>query len=272
MMQTATAQVRRIGQVELEVFETGPTTGDPLLILHDVDYVNGLNYPYITSLARTWRVTAPSHPGFGGSSLPDGFDSVDDLAYLYLDLLEQIGPAHVLGFGFGGWIAAEVAIRCVHRIKSLVLVDALGIKVGDRTTRDIVDTFVVSPSELVSLTWHDAERGQREMPLPVADRGFSEDDLAVLLGNRRSAALFGWKPFMHSPKLYERLKRIDCPTLVVWGSSDRVVTPEYGRAYSASIPGARFERIEQAGHYPYLEQPDQFAAVLESFLKAEHHL
>jgi pimeloyl-ACP methyl ester carboxylesterase len=269
MRQTATAEVRRIGQVELEVFNTGPADGDPLLILHDLEYVNGVDYPFIRNLARSWRVWAPSHPGFGGSSLPDGFDGIDDLAYLYLDVLEQIGPAHVLGFGFGGWIAAEVAIRCVHRIKSLTLVDALGIKVGDHTTRDIADTFVVSPPELVSLTWHDAERGRREMPLPLADRGLSEDDLAVLLGNRRSAALFGWKPFMHSPKLYDRLKRIDCPTLVVWGGSDRVVTPEYGRAYAASIPGARFERIDQAGHYPYLEQPDQFVAALEPFLKAE---
>ena len=108
------------------------------------------------------------------------------------------------------------------------------------------------------------------MPLPVADRGFTEDDLTSLLNNRRSAALFGWKPFMHSPKLKGRLNRIDRPTLVLWGESDRVVTAEYGQAYAANIPGAHFERIAQAGHYPYLEQPQHFVEAVERFLDAEH--
>jgi pimeloyl-ACP methyl ester carboxylesterase len=268
-VRNASAEIRRVGEIELEIFECGPTDGAPLLVLHDQDYVNGVDYPFVEALARRWRVLAPSHPGFGGSSLPDSFDSMDDLAYVYLDLLEQVGPAHVMGLGFGGWIAAEVAIRCTHRIDRLVLVDALGIKVGDRTTRDIADTFVVSPLDLVGLSWHDAERGQREMALPVADRGLSEDDVTLLLSNRRAAALFGWKPFMHSPRLHARLRRIDRPTLVVWGESDRVVSPDYGRAYAASIRGARFEPIEQAGHYPYLEQPARFAAAVERFLSVE---
>src|SRR5712692_602166 len=98
MMSNSAAKTRRIGQVDLEVFQLGQTDGVPLLVLHDLDYVNGVDYPYIESLARRWRVSAASHPGFAGSSLPDDFDSIDDLLYLYLDVLEQIGPAHVLGF------------------------------------------------------------------------------------------------------------------------------------------------------------------------------
>ena len=65
------------------------------------------------------------------------------------------------------------------------------------------------------------------------------------------------------------LGRINRPTLVLWGESDRVVSPEYGRAYAATIPGARFEPITKAGHYPYLEQPAQFSAMVERFIAAE---
>jgi pimeloyl-ACP methyl ester carboxylesterase len=206
----------------------------------------------------------PSHPGFGGSSLPESFDAIDDLAYAYLDLLRQIGPVHVLGAGFGGWIAAEMAVRCTHPMRSLVLIDALGIKVGDRLAADIGDMFVVSPDELVGMCWHDASLGARLMPLP--DASHDEATLTLLLENRKTAALVGWNPFMHSPRLLRRLHRIDCPTLVVWGASDGLVSPDYGRAFADAIPQADFELIADAGHYPYLEQPDRFLPVVDAFL------
>jgi pimeloyl-ACP methyl ester carboxylesterase len=250
--------------LEVEMLTRGSEAAPTVLFLHDLDFLNRSDYPFIDALAEGWRLLMPSHPGFGNSPLPDDFDSVDDLAYFYLDLLKDVGPVHLVGAGFGGWIAAEVAIRCTHAIRSLVLVDALGVKVSDRTTSDISDLFVVSPLELVELCWHDVDVGQREMPLPLPDR--DEQTLVQLLTARRTAALMGWNPFLHSPKLLRRLRRIDRPTLVVWGASDGVVAPSYGRAYAEAIPGARFAEIEAAGHYPYVEQPERFVGVLNSFL------
>jgi pimeloyl-ACP methyl ester carboxylesterase len=255
-----------VGSVELEIFVRGPEGGESLLFLHDLDYLNGVDYAFIERLAQQRRVYSPWHPGFGSSSLPAHFDSIHDLAYVYLDLLREIGPAHVIGCGFGGWIAAEMAIRCDHDVRSLVLVDALGIKLSDRTTPDITDMFVVSQADLVKLSWHDAERGNTEMPLPMANRGFDEDALTMLLNNRRTAALVGWNPFMHDPKLRARLVRIERPCLVVWGGSDGIVSPAYGRGFAKAIPTARFELIEAAGHYPYLERPSTFLSVVEPFL------
>jgi pimeloyl-ACP methyl ester carboxylesterase len=73
---------------------------------------------------------------------------------------------------------------------------------------------------------------------------------------------------MHNPRLRRWLKRISVPTLVLWGASDRVVSPEYGRAYAASIPGARFALIEAAGHHPEIEQPEAFVERVAAFMGA----
>jgi pimeloyl-ACP methyl ester carboxylesterase len=250
--------------VGLEVFSGGQ--GGPLLVLHDQEYVNGW-HPFLRALATRFAVLAPSHPGFGRSELPDELDAIDDLAYLYLDLLRSLGSGRVqlVGLGLGGWIAAEMAVRCTHQVERLVLVDAVGIKVSGPTERDVADTFIIGPREFLELAWHDADAGALQMKLPGLG-SISEEELVTLLRNRRSAALFAWKPFMHNPKLGHRLARIDRPTLVLWGESDRIVTPEYGRAYAQLIPGARFELIEAAGHYPYLERPEAFVEAVIEFL------
>jgi pimeloyl-ACP methyl ester carboxylesterase len=259
---TATTSLTVSG-VNLETWRSGD--GPPLLLLHDIEY---LNQPrrFTDLLAKDFSVLSPSHPGFGASDLPATFDSVDDLSYLYLDLLRELGPMDVLGLGFGGWIAAEMAVRSAHEIRNLVLVDAVGIKTAGRDTAEIADTFVMDPQHFLACSWHDARLAEEHMTLPGL-RPLDESRLATLLRNRQSAALFGWNPFMHDPKLYRRLYRIAAPTLVVWGQSDRVVGIEYGRAYADAIHGARFEALDAAGHYPYLERPEAFVELVTGFLK-----
>ena len=71
---------------------------------------------------------------------------------------------------------------------------------------------------------------------------------------------------MHNPRLKRWLRHVACPTLVVWGASDGIVTPSYGEAYAKLIPGARFELIREAGHYPEIEQAQVFADRVGAFL------
>ena len=78
--------------------------------------------------------------------------------------------------------------------------------------------------------------------------------------------MFAWSPYMYDPKLAGRLHRIRVPTLVLWGASDRIVSPDYGRAYSTLIAGAQFELIEDAGHYPHIERPDLFTRKIVEFV------
>ncbi|HLY66280.1 MAG TPA: alpha/beta hydrolase [Chloroflexota bacterium] len=239
--------------------------GEPLVVLHDQDYLN-TGWPYLDALAERFSVVVPSHPGFGKSPLPDDFDHIDDLVYVYLDLLRELksGPARLVGFGLGGWLAAEIAVRCAHNVDRLMLAGAVGIKVGGPTERDIADNFLMDNATFLKASWHDPERGAEVMKLPGP--GVEEDDLVTLLRNRQSTALFAWKPWLHNPKLKARLRRINVPSLVLWGDSDGIVKPDYGQAYAAAIPNARFEIIANAGHYPYLEQPEAFNRVALPFL------
>jgi pimeloyl-ACP methyl ester carboxylesterase len=246
--------------IELEVVRRG--VGHPILLLHGPQPV-APQARILDLLARQAEVIAPSHPGFGHSPRPDDFDSVYDLVHLYLDFLDQWpnGKVTLLGMSFGGWLAAEIAVACGHRLDRLILVDALGIKVSDRETPDILDLFNTSPSEVVRRSWHDADRWAPDFD------AMSDDDLVVRHRNWEALCVYGWHPYMYNPRLRRWLSRIAVPTLVLWGASDRVVTPDYGRAYAASIPGARFELIERAGHHPEIELPEAFAERVLAFLK-----
>ncbi len=120
-----------VNNIRVELIERG--RGKPLLFLHPEIGIEPTS-PVLDRLASRTRVLAPVHPGFGRSEQPKSFDTVDDLAYFYLDLLEQLDLRQIIvvGVSFGGWIAAEIAIKSGERLSHLVLANAIGIKVGDR--------------------------------------------------------------------------------------------------------------------------------------------
>ena len=248
--------------IDLELLRKGE--GPPILLLHGLDTIDPAA-PFVGMLAAQAELIAPSHPGFGHSSRPDGFDTVYDLVHLYLDLLESLPHRTVtlLGFSFGGWLAAEIAATCCHRLERLILVDPLGIKIGDRESRDILDLFNASPDEVQRRTWDDPTKWAPDF------NTMSDDAIVVHARNRDALCRYAWQPFIYNPQLPRWLCRIAVPTLVLWGASDGVVTPEYGRTYAGLIPGARFEVIEQAGHHPEIEQPAAFAARVAAFLATD---
>jgi pimeloyl-ACP methyl ester carboxylesterase len=257
-MSAVAAKELLLGDVPLSFLDIGE--GAPMLVLHGA---GGLppDPPYLALLAQHGRVIVPTHPGFGSAVLPDWIDSIDDLAYIYLDLLEALDLHDVtlIGFSMGGWIAAEIAVKSTARIARVILVGAIGIKISDRLTRDIVDIFATDPIELERLAVHD--------PAKALDfSSLSDAELEVVARNREASALYLWEPYAHNPKLPRRLHRINVPVLVLWGASDGIVTPDYGRAYAERIPGARFELIAAAGHAPQNEQPDVFVQHVTRFM------
>ena len=247
-----------IAGVALEVEERGE--GRPLLFLHAGEGLQP-NRPWIDLLARNHRVIAPHHPGFGGSALPDWISTVDDLAYLYLDLAAELklDRAVLAGACFGGWVAAEMAVRNTNRFAGLLLAAPLGIKVGGVLDRDITDMHAIPRSEFMRLAWADPSKGEIDYTrLP-------DTELAGIARGREALAVFGWKPYMHNPKLRRWLHRIDIPTHLLWGEQDRIVATSYGEAWKAAIPGATMATIPAAGHYPHWEQPEAFVTGLNAF-------
>ena len=251
---------RTVHGVPLTLLERGQ--GRPILVLHGE---SGLEpgASFVSLLAEQGRVIAPCHPGFGHATDVDAIDTVDDLSYLYLDLLEalELRGVTVVGCSLGGWVAAEMAVKCAERLTKLVLVAPTGIKVGDRETRDIPDIFALPPDEVARLQYHDPSRTARDYT------NLSDDELRAIVRNREATALYVWEPYFHNPKLRQRLHRIRIPTLLVWGASDRFLIPDYyGAAYREAIPGARLEIVEQAGHWPHVEQPVALVEHIRRFL------
>jgi pimeloyl-ACP methyl ester carboxylesterase len=250
-----------VNSASIEVIERG--RGAPLLFLHPEIGIER-NAPVLDLLARKARVIAPSHPGFGRSDLPKAITTVDDVAYFYLDLLEALDLSGVtlVGVSLGGWIAAEIAVKSTERIARLVLADAVGVKVSDRETRDIVDIFAITDEEFRALAYFDPNAGKRDYA------AMPDAEVMIAARNREATGRIAWSPYMHNPKLKHRLHRIRVPTLFLWGAADRIVSEVYGRAFCAMIPGARFEPIERAGHFPHLEQPEEFARRIQAFAEA----
>ena len=246
-----------VAGVALEVEEAG--MGRPLLFLHPGEGLQPAR-PWLAALARTHHVIAPHHPGFGNSALPDWIGTVDDLAYLYLDLAKQLGlvDAVLVGACFGGWIAAEMAVRDTRRFSALKLVAPLGVKIRGVLDRDIADMHSIPRAEFLRLAWADQAKGA------VDYASMPDIELAAIARGREALALFGWKPYMHNPRLKRWLHRIDIPTQLIWGESDGIVSTEYGRAWRAEIPGSTMTIIPGAGHYPHWEQPEAFTAAITS--------
>jgi pimeloyl-ACP methyl ester carboxylesterase len=248
-----------IAGIDLELIERGQ--GAPLLYLHGGGGI-APDLGFLDLLAKTRRVIAPSHPGFGKSSLPDWLDSVDDIAHIYLELMDHLDLTRmdIVGFSIGGWIAAEIATKVPERLNRLVLIGPVGVKTGTPDKLDIPDVFAMPREKLDRLRFHDPAKHAADLS------AVPDDELITVARNRETLALLTWEPYMHNPKLPHRLHRVNVPALLIRGASDGIVSAEYLERYAALFPDARIDTIAAAGHLPQVEQPTGTAAKVLQFL------
>ncbi|MET7454214.1 alpha/beta hydrolase [Streptomyces sp. NPDC005574] len=234
-------------------------SGRPALVLHGGGgpaTVAGLS----AHLARTSHTITPTHPGWNGTERPDWLTGVDDLALTYLHHLRAQGLRDVLvvGSSLGGWTAAEMAVRdTAGIITGLVLVNAVGIDVPGEP---IPDFFALDARGIAEHAWHDSDRYYQDPAL------LPPEQLAVTRANMATLRTLAGDPGMYDPKLLNRLRHADVPTLLLWGESDRIVTPAYAQTYANAFPDAHLEIIPKAGHLPHIEQPEATFAALDAYL------
>jgi pimeloyl-ACP methyl ester carboxylesterase len=253
---TWTESTAHIAGVGLRVRSAGQ--GPAVLVLsHDIGVPERV--PFLDALAERFAVLAPSHPGWDGSERPRWLRSARDIAVIYQWLLAERGLRDVtlVGLGFGGWIAAEMATMAPRDFRRLVLVGAMGIK-PERGA--IADQALVSYLEYVSMGFADQAAVERAFGKDVPTPQLEHWDL-----NREMTFRTAWRPYMFNPALPQLLGGVRAPALVVWGREDRIVPLECGERYAKTLPQARLTVIDGAGHFVDLEKPAELARAVVEF-------
>jgi pimeloyl-ACP methyl ester carboxylesterase len=243
------------GDVPLSADELG--SGRPVVILHGGAGPTSVSgFADLLADATGNRVVVPIHPGFGGTTRPETLTTIGGLAEVYAGLLEalELENATVIGNSIGGWITAELALRHPSRLGRVALVDAVGIEVEAHPV-----ATTLQPTQLAEYSWYDPSKAPSLDPAALTPAAREIFD-----GNRAALAVYGGS--MTDPTLLGRLAGIDVPALVLWGEADRIADPDYGRAFAAAIPEARFELLPRTGHVPQMETPEVLLDALRAFV------
>ncbi|PZC45795.1 MAG: Pimeloyl-ACP methyl ester carboxylesterase [Chloroflexi bacterium] len=251
----------RNGLFDAQVFTQG--SGSPVLFLHGVFPFT--EWPkWLNPLARQHKVYAPAQPGFGESTGLEHLDSMNDLIFYHLELLDALGLERpdIIGHAQGANIAAEIAATCPERVGKLVLVAPVGLWMEETP---VPDFFSFIKSQFIRAAWHD--------PDAAASRGLlaepEDEQLAKELDLERIRSLGAASKFLWpipDRGLNKRIHRISSPTLILWGASDQFVPPAYGPLFQDSIAGSQLTVLDGSGHLPMLEQPDEFMTEVLNFL------
>jgi pimeloyl-ACP methyl ester carboxylesterase len=232
-------------------------SGDPLLVLHHSTGNTGWNH-FHQCLSDGFEVIVPDLPGYGQSAMPDWAREPRDLAILMLQYLraQELGGVHLVGLGFGGFIAAEMATMSPERLASLVLIGAPGLKPDEG---EILDQMLMDHGEYAKAGFRDEATASHHLGEEI-DRELT----SLWQFNRVMTARICWRPYMFNPRLPALLPGVPIPTLLVWGGADRVVPLSIARQYERGLPDARLELVEEAGHLVEVEEPQRVADLVKA--------
>lgn len=236
--------------------------GEPVLVLHR-DVGNPGWLPFYEQLAQHYAVYVPSHPGFDQSERPEWMRNVRDMAVVYQWLLKELRlhTLSVIGLGFGGWLAAEMATMDHHQLHKLVLVSAMGVK---PTKGDILDQFLLYTTDYLRAGFYDPSKMDE-----LYGKEPEVDQLVTWEINREMTTRIAWKPYMFNPALPVLLRGVETPTLIVWGKEDKITPVNCGERYMQALPHAQLVALNECGHFVEVEKPVELAQLtLEFFKKA----
>jgi len=270
-----------VNTIELGAGESKP--GQPVVFIHGLSgsWPNWLEQ--LPLLAERHRVLTLDLPGFGHSPMPAGEISIAGYGRLLDRLLQErdIDAAAVVGNSMGGFIGAELAAAFPERVERLVLISAAGISTyGDpRVARSAPALRRLERILAAGAAWTASKSDTvsrrarlREATLNLVVRHPSRLPAALAAEQLRGAGTAGFLPALLAILDYdlrERLTDIPCPTLIVWGDRDRLISVRDADVFADLIPNSRKVIFEDTGHMAMLERPAAFNALLEDFLQGE---
>ncbi|HEY2068219.1 MAG TPA: alpha/beta hydrolase [Rhizomicrobium sp.] len=244
--------------IPVRYFESG--SGQPLVFLHGAGGLTA-NDPFLAALASKYHVHAPLLPGYGDSEECGELRDMLDVTLHSWDVIEALGLKDpiLVGHSMGGMIAAEMAAIAPNDVSKLALIAPAGLWLPDHPIPDI---FATMPYDYPALLFHDVEAGTA-----LLTAGTRLDDPEWLKGflvtNARQLGMAGKLLFPVPDRgLAQRLYRIKAKTLLIWGDSDKLISPVYAQAFEKAIKGAELAAISEAGHMVTVEKPDQALAAL----------
>jgi pimeloyl-ACP methyl ester carboxylesterase len=251
------------GKVRMRVLSKG--SGPALVFFHGPW---GLTWdPFLDELAKHFTVYAPEHPGTTPEAPEDvhHLDGLWDLVLCYDELLSALGLERValLGHSFGGMVAAEMAAAAPRRVERLALIAPIGFW---RETDPVVNWMLLDADALRAHLFREpAGEPAQQLFGPAEPAAAAAAARVRTLWSMGATGKFIWP--LPDKGLKKRIHRITAPTLVVWGTEDRLVPPVYADEFLKRLPGARLETVERGGHAPQAEQPEAVARTIGEFLR-----
>jgi pimeloyl-ACP methyl ester carboxylesterase len=235
--------------------------GAPVVVLHHSTGNPGW-IPFYERLAERATVYVPDMPGYGQSARPEWAREPRDLAILTVQMLAKLDLARpaIVGLGFGGFIAAEMATMSQERIGRLVLVGAPGLQPREG---EILDQMMVDFHEYV-MTGFKNDDDFRSAFGENARKQFKE----LWDYSREMTARLTWKPYMFSRRLGPLLREVRTPTLILHGADDAIVPVDVAKQYAEALPDATLEIVQSGGHLVEYEDPDAIAKRVHAFALA----
>jgi len=253
------------GSVKTAYLSAG--SGPPVVCLHGGGFGAIIWYPVIGALAKHFHVIVPDLVGFGESDKPNvAYDRPYYVSWLrgFFRAL-KIPKAHVVGLSMGGAISIQFALENPDMVAKLALVDFSGLPPGDS---------IGSLLSMIFLNFFPSKVAIRNNFRYITTKPEKLDpDLAsfTIQGlkqpNGRKFFFRGRGVAATATILDETLRQIQHQTLILWGEADRFYHSFAGEAAAKIIPNARFHLIQNAGHVPFIDQPEVFNNALVQFLR-----
>jgi len=237
---------------------------DTLVMLHGLGASAERWLRVVPGLSKYYRLVIPDIIGSGYSDKPTVEYTIEFFLEFIQDFLEQLGVErmNLLGSSFGGFLAAEFAIRFADRVKKLVLAAPAGIM---QSSTRVLDQYIMSA---LYPTHDNALRAFKEMafdPNIVSEETVKDFVNRMRLPNSKYAFMSTLLGIRDSRDFLSRLSRIKSPTLIIWGLNDKMIPFNYARELEV-IPNSKLVIMERCGHTPYVEKPEEFNDIVLKFL------